>query len=455
MSSQRRRVTVIGAGYVGTVTAVGLAGLGHRVELVETDPDRLAALRDGRLAIYEPGLLEGLAAAIDRGLVRVAAAPAPDAEAYLVCVAAPLDGAGESDLRQLEAALRSIEPAVHAGRPAVIRSTVPPGGTERLVAALGLPREHVLTNPEFLREGAALEDFAHPIRIVIGAFDDVEPAHVRLLTELYDEIEAPVLVVDVASAELIKNGAGAFLASRLSLANEIAALAEAYGADAGPILEAIGQDPRIGGQFLSPALGFGGSCLPKELRVLEAAAAARDIDVPTVRAASRSNRAQADRFARRVLGLLDIGADGGGARVAMLGLAFKAGTDDVRGSPALDLARRLLAAGVEVAGYDPRAGANARQALPGIFVVDGALDALEGADAAVIGTEWPELRDIDWAMALGRMRGPVIVDGRRLLDAAAMRSLGFRYEAVGLPALPAEEGSASPGARPAVVATPN
>jgi UDPglucose 6-dehydrogenase len=431
MSSPRRRITVIGAGYVGVVTAVGLAVLDHQVELVEIDPARSAELEAGRLPLYEPGLEERYGAARERGLLTVSRTPGRSTDAFLVCVGTPIgDTAAPSDLSQLRGALASVTDAVRLGTPVVIRSTLPPGGTERLVVDRALPREHVLTNPEFLREGTALADFLRPSRIVIGTFPEASPAHVRLLTLLYAGIDAPVLVVDVVAAELIKNAAGAFLALRLALVNEVTALSEAYGTDAVPVLDAIGRDPRIGSQYLAPSLGFGGSCLPKELRVLEAAAQAHDLQLDAVASAARSNRAHADRFAARVIGAIDGEAK---PRVGLLGLAFKAGTDDVRGSPAVELARRLLRAGIGVRACDPRAAENGRRALPEVEITDGPEAALDGADAAVVATEWPEFRALDWEALRERMRRPIVIDGRRLLDGAAMRALGFHYEAVGVP----------------------
>lgn len=424
-------VLVVGAGYVGLVTAVGLAGLGHRVHLVEIRPDRLDSLRRGVPPIHEAGLPEALTAALSSGALTVSAEPVADAAIALVCVGTPIGADGRSDLSELRGALSGLVPYLGPAVPLVIRSTVPPGSTRLAVEWSGVPPRRVFTNPEFLRQGTALEDFRRPTRIVIGRFPDADPVALALVESLYAGIDAPRLVVDVPAAELIKNGANAFLALKLSFANEIASLAEEYGADVDEVIGGITLDPRIGSQYMRPSFGFGGSCLPKELQALAAAGVARGLSMDVTMAASSANAAQQARFAERIeraVGGL------GGRRIGLLGLAFKAGTDDVRESPALNVASQMLAAGASVRAYDPQAGSNARAVLPGLEIAGSAEEALEGADAAVIGTEWPEFAALDWGALRDRMARPIVLDGRRILDARRMRELGFRYEAVGSPA---------------------
>lgn len=421
---------MVGAGYVGLVTAVGLARFKHAVELIEVQPDRLAALRAGRLPIFEPGLQELFERVRDRGRLRVSETVGPETDVILVCVGTPIGPDGESDLSQLRAALISLAPMLERGVLVVIRSTMPPGATERTARELSLPREHLLTNPEFLREGAAVQDFLRPSRVVIGRFRQTWPEHVNLLRELYARIEAPFVVVDVAAAELIKNGANAFLALKLSFVSELASLCEEYGTDVDAVLEGIGSDPRIGNRYMQPSFGFGGSCLPKELRVLELAGRVRGLEMHVATAASLANQAQQTRFAQRVARVV---GNVNGRTIGLLGLAFKAGTDDIRDSPAIELARRLLEAGARVRAYDPQAAEHARMELPGLEIAESAIAALEGTHAGVIATEWPEFRSLDWVAVRQSMAQPVVIDGRRLLDGAAMLALGFRFVAVGTP----------------------
>jgi UDPglucose 6-dehydrogenase len=419
---------VIGAGYVGLATAIGLVEAGHEVELVETRPDRLAALRDGRSPIHEAGLPDALARAFERRALRVSDAATGDADVILVCVGTPIGADGRSDLSQLRDALAVLASAGARRVPVVIRSTVPPGATRRTAAATGMPTTHLFTNPEFLRQGTALADVAAPSRIVIGRFPDADPEALACVVGLYDRLTVPVLVVDVEAAELIKNGANAFLALKLSFTNEMAALAEEYGTDIDEVLGGMGLDPRIGFDYMRPSYGFGGSCLPKELQALAVAGQDRALPMHVTIAAAEANGAQQRRFADRIGRIL-----GGlaGRRVALLGLAFKAGTDDVRESPALALAARLIEAGADLCAYDPQAQANAVMQLPVLPTAGSAEEALRGADVAVIATEWPAFKELDWAAIKQTMRTPLIIDGRRLLDAAAMRALGFRYVAVG------------------------
>ena len=422
------RIAVVGAGYVGLVTAAGLARLGHQVHLSETRPDRLDALRAGRIPIYEAGLPEAFAEALAAGRLTVDDRPPADAGLAMVCVGTPIGDDGLSDLTQLQSALSDLDALLERGIPLVIRSTLPPGSTHRVVEWTGVPAARILTNPEFLRQGTALHDFLHPTRIVIGHFPEAAEETIERVRSLYANLDAPILIVDVAAAELIKNGANAFLALKLSFVNEIAALCEEYGTDVDDVLAGITLDPRIGSQYMRPSFGFGGSCLPKELQALATAGRNRGLRMHVTQAASDANVAQQARFAARILAQLD-GTEG--RTVALLGLAFKAGTDDVRDSPAIGVARILLDQGVRVVGYDPEAADNAARELPGLAIAASPEAALAGADAVVITTEWPQFREIDWGAARQALRRPIVIDGRRLLDRPTVEAAGLRYVAVG------------------------
>jgi UDPglucose 6-dehydrogenase len=346
----------------------------------------------------------------------------------MVCVATPIGSDGRSDLSQLRAALAGLDATMGPETPLVVRSTLPPGTTKRVAEWAGVPTSRVLTNPEFLRQGTALEDFLNPARVVVGHFPDAPKSAIDLVVGLFGRTGAPCLLVDVAAAELIKNGANAFLALKLSFANELAAMAERYGTDVEAVIGGIARDPRIGPDFMRPSFGFGGSCLPKELRALAAAGSDVGLEMHVTRAASDANRASQVRF----LDTIEAAAGGlSGRSIGMLGLAFKAHTDDIRDSPAVWLARRLMGRGAQVRAHDPAAAANAKAALPGLVVVDDPAETLVGADVGVIATEWPQYRDIAWDRIRDAMGSPILVDGRRLLDAAAIRGLGYRLHVLG------------------------
>ena len=430
-ATSRRSIAVVGAGYVGLVSAVGFAAMGHAVELVETDPDRLAALRRGEVPFTEQGVQEALTAALDAGRLAILdRASGTEAPVVLICVGTPIDDRGHADTSAVEQVLGALEARATAPI-VVVRSTLPVGTCERLLRE-GAIRDtsRFFTVPEFLRQGAAMADFRRPNRVVIGCPPDADPDARDELVELLRPFDAPTLVVTLEESELIKNGANAYLALKISFANEIAGLAERAGADAGPVLEGIGLDPRIGSSFFNPSFGFGGSCLPKELATIAISGRERGLEMHVTSAAAEANQAHQRGFAERIDAIVGGVA---GRPIALLGLAFKAGTDDIRSSPAVALAGWLLDHGALVNAYDPAAADRAARALPGIVVHDTALGALEGADAAVIATEWPEFRDLDWARARSVMATPVVVDGRRLLDPRAMRDLGFAYERVGTP----------------------
>jgi UDPglucose 6-dehydrogenase len=428
----RRSIAVIGAGYVGLVSAVGLAGIGHAIELVETSPDRLAALREGRVPFTEQGVQEALTAAIAAGDMTILdRASKTTAEIVLICVGTPIDDRGQADMRAVEAVLAELRT-----RPiraiTVVRSTMPVGTSQRLLrdGQVDDP-SRFFTVPEFLAQGTALRDFANPNRLVIGRGPGADPAAEAALIEVFGSFGSEVRLVSLEESELIKNAANAFLALKISFANEMAGLAERSGADIGPVLEAVGLDPRIGSTYLRPSFGFGGSCLPKELQTIALSGQERGLPMHVTSAATEANLAHQRQFAERV----DATVGGvAGRSIAVLGLAFKAGTDDIRYSPAVQLARWLLEHDAIVHAYDPAAAGHASRALPGLIVHETALEALAGAEAAVIATEWPEFKELDWAGARPLMAEPLVIDGRRLLDPAAMRALGFRYERVGSPA---------------------
>jgi UDPglucose 6-dehydrogenase len=428
MGMSGEAVTVVGAGYVGLVTAVGLAKLGHRVRLVETRPDRLEPLRAGRVPLHEAGLQAGLNDALADGRLVVSDAPSDVPGLALVCVGTPIGDDGRSDLRQLRSALAALHDRMGPEAILVIRSTLPVGGTRRAVEWAGVPTARIFTNPEFLRQGTAMADFERPTRLVIGRFADADPAAEAAVLGLFEGIDCPRFVVDVEAAEIIKNGANAFLALKLSFANEIAALCEEAGTDVDDVLAGITADPRIGATYMRPSFGFGGSCLPKELATLAVAGGDLGLPMHVTTAAATANRAQQRRFADQIAARLD-GLDG--RTVAILGLAFKADTDDVRESPALRLAAHLVDGGATVRGFDPAAGANALRELPALELADSPEAAVSGADAVVVGTEWPEFRDLPWLAWRSMMRRPLVFDGRRLLNAEILRSAGYEVLVLG------------------------
>ena len=430
MDMPNSRVAVVGAGYVGLATAVVLAEQGHHVVLVERDPDRQASLANGRVPFHEPGLPEAYAAQHANGRIVPRADVPPDGlDLVVVCVGTPIDDMGITDVSYVARGLEQSVPAIAAGALCVIRSTLPVGSAARLGSRSGIQLEHLFVAPEFLRQGNALEDIRRPTRVVIGTFSNhVDSDALARVTDALAVPGTPLLVMRAEEASLVKNAANVFLALRLTFANEVAGLAEDLGVDVGPVLDGIGHDPRIGHSYMRPSYGFGGSCLPKEVRALSSAGLDRGLPMHLARAIADANADDQRRFTRRIAE-----AVGGlaGKRIALLGLAFKADTDDVRSSPALRLAARLLDEGADLRAHDPAAGDNARRILPDLVVVPTAEEALQGADAAVIATEWPAYRDLDWAALRTTMRRPFIVDGRRLLPEVELRALGYLVQRIG------------------------
>jgi UDPglucose 6-dehydrogenase len=439
-------VAVVGAGYVGVVTAACLARLGHRATLLEVSAARVAALRSGTVPFHEPGLQRLLAAGLAAERIRATDDPA-DAlahrDAILVCVGTPLDDDGDADLTQVRGACATI--ADH-GRttPVIIRSTLPLGASASFAAWLRrADLRTVVTNPEFLREGTAIADFMGPTRIVIGTRDGRRTRASRLVERLYERIPAPIIVTDYASADMIKNAANAFLATKLSFINEIADLCEAYGADIERVVEGIGLDPRIGPSYLRPGIGFGGSCLPKELSNLMRLGRRKRLPVHLLEAASHDNGGRAQRIAARIDALV-----GGlaGRRVALLGLSFKPGTDDLRHSPAVALAEALLARGASVVAHDPVVPMQRSAQLAGLERAAAIVDACRGAEVVVLATEWPDYAALDWRLLAGVVARPLLFDGRNALDATSLRRIGWEVVRIGQSSAPA---AAPPGVRAA------
>lgn len=421
---------VVGAGYVGIATAVGLAEQGRHIVLVEQDPGRLASLADGRIPFHEPELPEAYATQhADGRIVPAAEIPRDGLDLVVVCVGTPIDDMGYADVSHVAHALDQAMPAIDAGATCVIRSTLPVGSATRLASRPRVTPERLFVTPEFLRQGSALQDIRRPTRVIVGTLGEhPDPDALALVTDALARPGTPLLVMRAEEASLVKNASNVFLALRLTFANEVAGLAEDLGVDVGPVLEGIGHDPRIGHAYMRPSYGFGGSCLPKEVRTLSTAGLDRGLPMHLAGAISDANADHQRRFARRIAE-----AVGGlaGKRIAFLGLAFKADTDDVRSSPALRLAARLLDEGADLRAHDPAAGDNARRVLPDLVVVRTVEEALQGADAAVIATEWPVYRDLDWGALRVAMRRPLIIDGRRLLSYAQLRSMGYVVERIG------------------------
>jgi UDPglucose 6-dehydrogenase len=427
-------IAVVGAGYVGLTTAACLSHLGHEVVCADIDAERVARLRKGEVPILEDGLpaliAEGLASKRLTFVVGAEVA-ARGADIVFLCVQTPQGVDGAADLSFVERVAREIAPVLKPKAVVVNKSTVPVGSTrfvQRVLAEAGTPREHVTvaSNPEFLREGQAVHDFLHPDRIVIGCED---PESAVRVSELYRGVHAPVLVTDPASAEMIKYASNAFLATKVSFINAVANLCEAVDADVREVAIGMGYDARIGFQFLHPGPGFGGSCFPKDVAALLHTAREAGYNFQLLEGVVGVNHGQHDRIVEKIRAAA--GRPLAGVEVAMWGLTFKADTDDLRDSPSLVVARKLIDEGAVVRAYDPAAGEAAAALMPELDVRPDAYEASAGADVVALLTEWEEFRWLDFERVRAAMSRPAIVDARNLLDPAAMRRRGFEYSGIG------------------------
>lgn len=423
-----QHIGVIGAGYVGLVTGVCLASLGHHVTLRDIDEAKVEGLRAGRVPIYEPGLDELMREHSARLSYTLSLTEMlDDSEVVFIAVDTPPTYSGDADLSRVMSVVTELERVgADARHILVMKSTVPVGTGERVRAELdarGLGHVGYCSNPEFLKEGAAIADFLHPDRVVVGDFD---PAHGDRVAALYAPLNTTVVRTSVPSAEMVKYASNAFLATKISFINEIANVCEEVGADVEVVARGMGLDRRIGPAFLRAGVGFGGSCFPKDVTALKQLAGNSGYHFQLLTAVIEVNELQK----RRVIGKLKkhLG-DLEGRRVALLGLAFKPETDDMREAASLVLAARLLAEGVEVVAYDPVVTESLH--LGGVTITPTALEAVDGADAAVLVTEWRQLVQMDWAEAHARMRTPVVIDGRNALDPVQMADIGFQVEGIG------------------------
>ncbi|HMD56168.1 MAG TPA: UDP-glucose/GDP-mannose dehydrogenase family protein [Solirubrobacteraceae bacterium] len=427
MSDPHQPIGVIGTGYVGLVTAAGFAELGNEVWCVDIDAEKIEQLRRGEVPIYEPGLEELLARNSARLHFSTDLADAlAHARLLFVAVGTPPTYSGDADLSAVHAVVEAIPGSKeHA---LVMKSTVPCGtgaSLQRVFAEQGKDGLGYVSCPEFLKEGSAVKDFLNPDRVVVGDCGDWAGDAV---VQLYAPLQAPLVRTDIASAEMVKLASNAFLATKISFINEIANVCEETGADVVEVARGMGLDDRIGGKFLQAGIGFGGSCFPKDVDALKQLAGNSGYHFQLLNAVIEVN----DLQKRRVIGKLHKHLGGlVGKRVALLGLAFKPNTDDMREASSLVLSARLHADGALVSAYDPVAEEQARKLVSGITFADSALDAVRDADAAVLVTEWRELIELDYAAVAEAMRGNLLIDGRNALDPGAARAAGLVYEGIG------------------------
>jgi UDPglucose 6-dehydrogenase len=434
------KISVIGCGYLGAVHAAAMASLGHDVTGVDVDTEKVEALTSGRPPFYEPGLSELLVKAQERGKLEFTTdvSRAADATVHFVCVGTPQKpGEFAADVTYVDAAVESLHPHLTATSVVVGKSTVPVGTAERLAGIIADTGAAMMWNPEFLREGHAVEDTLHPNRLVYGVADG-EPgqAAATTLDEVYASIladDTPRMITDFATAELVKTAANSFLATKISFINAMAELCEASGADVTQLADAIGMDDRIGRKFLNAGLGFGGGCLPKDIRAFMARAGELGAD----QAVAFLKEIDSINMRRRVR-MVDIARDalGGsfiGKKITILGAAFKPDSDDVRDSPALAVARLIATQGGLVTVTDPQAIGNAQKSFPELDYVADTAEAITGAQAVLLLTEWREYRDLDPAATAELVSGKVLVDGRNVLTPELWRAAGWTYRALGRP----------------------
>jgi UDPglucose 6-dehydrogenase len=420
-------IAIIGAGYVGLVTGAGLASLGHRVRIGEANTDRVELLKSGGVPIYEQGLPDLISRAVHRGLLSFHNSnkeAATGAKFVFLALPTPEGPDGRAELKYVHAVVDELANEVDEDTLFVVKSTVPPGTVASLrkrLADQGSPAR-IVSHPEFLREGNAVEDFLEPDRIVVGAWDEADG---RAVADLYRSLNAPVVLTDPTSAEMIKYASNAYLATRLTFVNTLANVCEAVGADIIDVVQGLGKDHRVGPHFLQPGPGYGGSCFPKDTSALIAVAQDAGYDFELLRAVIEADEEQRRRVADKVRQA----AGGGlhGRRVAMWGVAFKAGTDDVRESPAVRIAGLLQADGADVVAYDPEASTDVLTMAPDPIA------AVTDADVLLIATEWPEFLTVDMNAVSKAMRGHRVVDARNILDPKKVRSVGLDYWGLGRP----------------------
>lgn len=426
MTSQR--VSVVGAGYVGLTTAVCFASMGHVVSCLDVDVNRIDQLRAGICPIHEDGIEDLLRSGLQSGRLQFGSDPAvsvADADFVFLCVPTPSSEDGSANLEFLHSAAKAIAPHLRSGAVVINKSTVPVGAVAYVESAILRSDIAVASNPEFLREGTAVHDFLHPDRIIIGSED---PQVAERVAGLFETLDAPVVVTDPISAELIKYASNAYLATRLTFVNEIARLCDDFGANASDVLGGMGRDRRIGPGFLVPGPGWGGSCFPKDTAALLHSAQQVGDGFPLLAAALETNQSHFDRIVAKLSSALDRPLSG--ATIGVWGLAFKAGTDDTRESPAVAIIDRLLALGAKVNAFDPVVSS-----LPDrgdqLTFAPSALEAIDGADGLLVLTEWAEFVNVAPVEVAQRLRGKVVVDGRNLLNADEYRSAGIAFVGLG------------------------
>jgi len=425
MSNQ---IAVLGAGYVGLTTAACLAHLQHTVICVDIDVERVEQLSRGEVPILEQGLDDIVQEGLRSGLLRFdtdVAAAVRTAEFVYLCVPTPQGFDGSADLSYIEAAARQIGPHLEPETVVINKSTVPVGSTRVVGQVLGRGDVYIVSNPEFLREGQAVHDFLHPDRVVIGSDD--QGAAIRVAS-LYMGLAAPLMVTDPSSAELIKYASNAFLASKVSFVNAIAALCEGVSADVNDVVLGMGYDKRIGHEFLRPGPGWGGSCFPKDTRALVHIAEEAGYDFDLLRGVIAVNEEQFVRVVEKVLE--QAGGSVDGVRLGVWGITFKARTDDVRDSPAVAITRRLVARGAIVRAYDPTVSGPLDQ-LPDVEIVSDPYAACEGAEVLLVLTEWDQFRWLDFDKVAELVAQPRVVDARNLLDRQTLHRRGFTYVGIG------------------------
>ena len=432
------KIAMIGTGYVGLVTGTCFAESGNEVICIDIDAKKIAKLNDGEIPIYEPGLTELVRRNVKAGRLKFTtdyAAAVPTARCVFIAVGTPQDDAGRADLKYIQAASWSVAPHLTEGTVVVVKSTVPPGTNRKVSAWVGEKTDTSVlfaSNPEFLKEGAAIDDFTKPDRVVVGTDD---PAAAETLEELYRPFlrtEHPCVRMGIESAEMTKYVANCMLATKISFINEMANLCERVGANVNDVRRGIGHDRRIGFEFLFPGVGYGGSCFPKDIRALSAVAADHSVDAHILKTIDAVNNAQKEIPFQKLASYFDGGL--AGRTVAVWGLSFKPRTDDIREAPSLVLIDRLLDAGATVRVHDPEAIDNVRKIYGDrIGYCNHHYETLGGAEALVIVTEWSEYRNPDFGYMKHQMAQPVIFDGRNLYDLERIREEGFEYYGIGLP----------------------